>query len=109
MKPTFKLDDTILLTLLLKQNKMTKRDLIKRVKQQYRLDDARLLDTARVEQKIKLPGTDVPVFTDYDIYDTGRHLVKATKYGKIKDIEQKAQSVLQPKVIVKKRRTITRQ
>jgi hypothetical protein len=108
MKPTFKLDDTILLTLLLKQNKMTKKQLIKRVKQQYRLDDARLLNTTRVEQAIKLPGTDQKIFTDYDIYDTGRHLVKVTKYGRIKDIEQKAQSVLQPKVIVKKRRTITK-
>jgi hypothetical protein len=49
------------------------------------------------------------MFTDYNIFDTGRHLVKATKYGRIVEIETKAKSVVaQPKVIIKKKRTITK-
>lgn len=108
MKPKFKLDDKLLLALLLKQNRMSHRQWAQRVKQNYNLSAAQEVSTIQVIGRKNLPGTDLPVFTDYNIWDTGKHLVKATKYGRIIDIEQKARSVIQPVVTVKKKRTISK-
>jgi hypothetical protein len=105
----FKLDDSILLALLLKQNKRTKNKWMAEVNKQFNLSKATLISTTRVTHTKTIPGTSDKMFTDYDIWDTGRHLVKATKYGRIVDIEVKAKSVInQPKVIIKKKRTITK-
>lgn len=105
----FKLDDSILLALLLKQNKRTKNKWMAEVNRNFNLTKAKQISTTRVTHNKTIPGTSEPMFTDYDIWDTGRHLVKATKYGRIVDIEQKAKSVIQPpKVIIKKKRTITK-
>jgi hypothetical protein len=107
----FKLDDSILLALLLRQNKKAKSQYTRDVVKHFNLARATKISTTRVTHHQKIPGTDEPMFTDYDIWDTGRHLVKATKYGRIVDIETKAKSVItqpQPKVIIKKKRTITK-
>jgi hypothetical protein len=105
----FKLDDSILLALLLKQNKRTKKQWMAEVNKQFNLSKALQVSSTRVTHTKTIPGTSDPMFTDYNIFDTGRHLVKATKYGRIVDIETKAKSVVaQPKVIIKKKRTITK-
>lgn len=107
MKQQFKLDDSILLALLLKKNKLSRNEYIQQVKRQYSLDSAKQVSTIRVAQTKTIPGTSEKMYTDYNIHDTGKYLVKATKYGRVVDIEQKAQSmVTQPKVIIKKKRTI---
>lgn len=109
MKHKFKLDDSILLALLLKQAKKTKKQMMTEVNKNFNLAKATLASTTRVTHHKTIPGTDQPMYTDYDIWDTGRHLVKATKYGRIVDIEQKAKTIVnlqQPKVIIKKKRTI---
>ena len=107
----FKLDDSILLALLLRQQKKTKKQFTQDVKKHFNLTQAQQVSTARVTHHQKIPGTDQPMYTDYTIWDTGRHLVKATKYGRIVDIETKAKSVInkpQPKVVIKRKRTIAK-
>jgi hypothetical protein len=105
----FKLDDSILLALLLKQAKKTRKQYMAEVNRNFNLAKATQVSTTRVTHTKTIPGTTDPMFTDYDIWDTGKHLVKATKYGRIVDIEQKAKSVIeQPKVIIKKKRTFTK-
>jgi hypothetical protein len=108
MKSQFKLDDRILLELLLKQTRIDRKRHIGNVVKQFNLKSAKLVDTVRITNAKKLPGTDQPMYTDYQIWDTGNHLVKTTIYGRVVDIEMKARSVVTPKVIIKKRRTITK-
>lgn len=108
MNNKFKLDDTALLNLLLKQNRMTRADWARKVAKQFNLDGAKFVSTLREEQYHKLPGSDQNVYTDYKIYDTGRYLVKTTKYDRVKEIQQKAVVVTKPQVTVKKKRTFTK-
>jgi hypothetical protein len=108
MTPQFKLDDRILLELLLKQTRTDRKRHINNVVKQFNLKSAKLVDTIRITNTKHLPGTETPVFTDYQIWDTGNHLVKTTLYGRVVDIETKARSVVQPKVIIKKKRTYTK-
>lgn len=101
----YNLDDKILLILLLKQTKQTRREFEQRVIKQFNLNAMTKVDTIRVEHKAKLPGTDQPLYSEDTIYDSGNYLVKTTKYGRIKDIQSKPRSVIKPQVIVKRKRT----
>jgi hypothetical protein len=107
----FKLDDSILLALLLKGTKKSKKQYSSAVFKQFNLARATWVSTVRVTHLKKIPGTSEFMYTDYDIWDTGKHLVKATKYGRIVDIEVKAKSVVstpQPRVIIKRKKTINK-
>ena len=108
MKPQFKLDDKILLELLLKQTRITRKGHQANVIKQFNLKSAKLVDTVRITNTKKLPGTETPLYTDYQIWDTGAYLVKTTLYGRVVDIQQKARSVVAPKVVIKKKRTFTK-
>jgi hypothetical protein len=108
MKPQFKLDDKILLQLLLKQTRTDRKRHMANVVKQFNLKSAKLVDTIRITNTKTLPGTETPMYTDYQIWDTGNHLIKTTLYGRVVDIQQKARSVVAPKVIIKKKRTYTK-
>jgi hypothetical protein len=99
-----KLDDSILLTLLLKQCKMTAKAWTAEVSRKYNLHKAELLSSEVVNHPAINPKTEQPYFSEEQIWDTGYHLVKTTKYGRIKDIEMKPRSVVNPKIVVKKKR-----
>jgi hypothetical protein len=104
-QPKLKLDDTVMLDLLLDEIKETKGHLIRRLTKMYGLEHAKLVTTQRIELKRNLPNTETKMYMDESIYRGTNCLIRATKYGRVKDIRQIAH---EPQVIIKKKRTINR-
>lgn len=99
-----KLTDKQLLDLLLNESNMTIKQWESKCRKKFNLDNPTLISNERVQHQLTNPKTGESYFSQELIYDTGNFLVKATEYGRVKDIMNKPKSVTQPKVVVKKSR-----
>lgn len=104
MKPKLTLDTDILLTLLLNECRLTRKQFTANMKRKYSLSRA----THVTDQKFMLgkpnPKSGEEMYVEESIYDTGNYLVKTTKHGRVKAIERKAQVVTKPNVVIKKKK-----
>lgn len=103
-----KVDDTILLNLLLAQNKMTRRDYVSQVQKKYNLKHAVLIQSDKELLNKSNPITNEPAYRNYDLYSSGKYMIKTTKYGRILDIISKPVSQVEVQVKIKKKRTIAK-
>jgi hypothetical protein len=107
MNKKLKLDNNILLKLAVAKLKTTLQKFGEDCERRCELDRARYIRTDRKTFK-KISPSGEPYYRDELLYETPRYFIKTTTHGTIIDIEEKPRSILQPKVIVKKKRTFTK-
>lgn len=85
----FKFTDSMLLDLALKEMNLTKKQF--QIQQHKRLNLSKVTFVGEVETPTKksFPDENTKLFAKEHIYATETHMIKTTKYGRIKSVEQK--------------------
>jgi hypothetical protein len=107
MNKKLKLDNNTLLKLAVAKLKTTLQKFSEGCERHCEIDRARYIRTDRKTFK-KIGPDGEPYYRDELLYETPQYFIKTTTHGTIIDIERKPRSILQPKIIVKKKRTLTR-
>lgn len=102
-----KLDDTIMLSMVLNGMNMNRAQLAKVLIKEYGLDQVEFVTEQRTELGKLMPGTNTKMYMDELVYRSPNYMIKATKHGRVKKVT-KINHPTKPKIVVKKKRTFTK-
>lgn len=103
----FKFTDSMLLELALKQLKLTKKQFQIQQHRFLNLNKVTFVGEVETPTQKTFPTEDTKIFAKEHIFSSETHLIKTTKYGRIKSVEAKPKAnPTKPVVIIKQKRKI---
>jgi hypothetical protein len=97
----FKFTDSMLLELALKQLKMTKKQFQIKQYKDLNLNKLEFLTEMETPTNKTFPDENTKLYAKEHVYASKTHLIKTTKYGRVKSIEEKPKA--EPKITVLKK------